>query len=621
MIGSPARTCRWIAVVCGVAVLGAGAVPSSSRGIAAEISPWRSNQIAQQIGPPVKLAPILQPPSVERAPAPAPAPEPSPPATSGAQEQGRNAVRVEVDALTAIDRDSVGLLDESQGGFGVSLWQGTDRSLVERLMPGLTPVASSRFVRRLMIRLLLSRATAPKGNSNGQGLLALRVDRLAAAGDMKSAVGLLRVSPGGSDNEILARTEIEGLFFQNDNAGACAKLRGQISRHKGLYWQQANAFCLALSGENAKSAMIADILRERETDVGPEFFMLVDALAGDKGVLVESLKEPNGLQLSMMRAANLKLPGDIIQSRQPAVLRAVALSPNAEFETRLEAAERAMMIGALSPGELGEIYRAAQFTPEQLADPLAAATNISAPMARALLLRDAEARRQPTATAEALRRAWESARERGGRDILLRASLPVLRSIDPAPELMWFAKDAAAGLFLAGEIERAMAWYALARQQSSANDEARAAIVALWPLVMLVDGGADEWNPESLDAWLNMIQSKSGDVARSTALTIFSLFESLGRPIEPERWAKLVDAAPSINADIPDAALRFALRNASDSKRVGETVLMSLLALGDKAIAGMNPMTVTTVITALRRVGLDTEARALALEVAVGAGL
>lgn len=622
MIGSLGKTYRRVVVVCGWTLLSAGMVSASSPILAAEIGTWRSVQIAQ-VGPPVKLAPIAPGSSGPSASDPISDPNSTSESDpiSGDQERPGTGTRVEVDSLSAVDSDSVGLLDESQGGFGVNLWEGTDRALVERLLPGLPPVVRSRFERDLMVRLLLSRATAPKGKSNGKGLLALRIERLSALGDMKSAVGLLRVSLGGVENEQLARAEIEGLFFQNDNSGACAKVRGLIGRHKGLYWQQANAFCLALAGEHAKSAMIADVLRERETDVGPEFFALVDALAGDKGARVESLNKPNGLHISMMRAANLKLPADIVQSHRPAVLRAVALSPNAALEIRLDAAERAMMIGALSPRELGELYRAVRFAPKQLDIPVAAAAKIWGPMGRALLLRDAESRRQPTATAEALRQIWELGREKGGRDILLRASLPVLRSIDPAPELVWFAKDAASGLFLAGEIERAMAWYALAEQQSDANVEAKAATIALWPLVMLVDHDTDKWDMERLNAWWDLLKSNSVDVAKSRALMMFSLFESLGRSISPEMWASLVGVTPVVNGDTPDAAMRFALRHASESKRVGETVLMSLLTLGDKSIADANPLTITTVITALRRVGLEAEARALALEAAIGAGL
>ncbi len=617
MTGFPVKS-QWRAVARRAAPLLAAAVlawPVATFG-ADGGGGWRT----VQLGPPIKLAPPTSSgptssgESSER-------PDQETPADANA-ETGRSGVRVEVDSLSAVDRDSVGLLDESQGGFGVNLWEGSDRAMVERLLPGLPGATSSRLVRSLLVRLLLSRATAPKGDSGGQSLLALRVERLFAAGDVKSAVGLLRVSPPDSGDERLARAEVEGLFFVNDNPGACGKVRSLIRRHKGRYWQQANAFCLALAGEHAKSAMIADILREREADIDPAFFILVDALSGDKEARVESLPDPQGLQLSMMRAANIVLPGDIVNSLRPAVLRAVATSPNAQLKTRLEAAERAMMMGAFAPRQLAELYAAVQFTSDQLANPLAAATAIWGPLGRALLLRNAESREQPTARAEALRQAWGLSREMGGDEILVRASLPVLTTIEPATELVWFAKSAAAALFAAGETERAMAWYAQARQEADSSDEARTAAMALWPLVVLADdSGSVEWSAEHLSAWRDTLKDESDDIARSRTMTLYSLFESLDHPVGAELWSELVGSAGPARTQIPDAALRYALRHASEARRLGETVLFSLLALGENGGAGSDPLTVSTVIATLRRVGLEKEARALALEAAIGAGL
>lgn len=611
MTSFPVRS-PWRAVTrCSGPLLAAAVVAWPVATLGAESAGWRT----VQIGPPVKLGP---PSSSGEASS---RPEYEIPSDDN-PEVGNTGVRVEVDSLLAVDRDSVGLLDESQGGFGVNLWEGTDRATVERLLPKLPGATSSRFVRSLLVRLLLSRATAPKGKTGGQSLLALRVDRLLAAGDVKSAVGLLRVSPPDSGDERLARAEVEGLFFVNDNPGACGKVRSLIRRHKGQYWQQANAFCLALAGEHAKSAMIADILREREADVGPAFFSLVDALSGDKSASVESLPDPQGLQLSMMRAANIILPGDIVNSRRPAVLHAVATSPNADLKTRIEAAERALMMGAFTPRQLAELYAAVQFTSDQLANPLAAAAKIWGPLGRALLLRNAESREQPTARAEALRQAWGLSREKGGHEILVRASLPVLTTIEPATELVWFAKSAAAALFSAGETERAMAWYAQARQEAESSDEARIAAMALWPLVVLADdGNSVDWSPEQLDAWWGTLKNEAEDVARSRAMTLYSLFESLDRPVGAERWSALVGSAGPASTEIPDAALRYALRHASEAKKLGETVLFALLALGEKGGVGSDPLTVSTVIVTLRRVGLEKEARALALESAIGAGL
>jgi hypothetical protein len=50
-------------------------------------------------------------------------------------------------------------------------------------------------------------------------------------------------------------------------------------------------------------------------------------------------------------------------------------------------------------------------------------------------------------------------------------------------------------------------------------------------------------------------------------------------------------------------------------------VLLSLYALGDAGPGGANPIMLSRAISALRQVGLDSEARALALEAAIAAGV
>ena len=57
------------------------------------------------------------------------------------------------------------------------------------------------------------------------------------------------------------------------------------------------------------------------------------------------------------------------------------------------------------------------------------------------------------------------------------------------------------------------------------------------------------------------------------------------------------------------------------SKRVGETVLLSLLAIGDVGPAKIEVGVLSTVLKALSSVGLRADARALALEAALTNGL
>ena len=56
-------------------------------------------------------------------------------------------------------------------------------------------------------------------------------------------------------------------------------------------------------------------------------------------------------------------------------------------------------------------------------------------------------------------------------------------------------------------------------------------------------------------------------------------------------------------------------------RRLGETVLLSLLALGESGPGDADPVVLSRVLSSLRNIGLEAEARALAVEAALAAGL
>ncbi len=621
-----------------VAAISLSIVVASSAGDRARAQLPAGNSVRTgQLGPPVRLAPPTRLERIERpaskpapaTPSDAPAPETLPttdtlPETQARPGFGRTG-EIEVDTLATVDPDSVGLLDPSQGGFGVDLWKGTDKALVERLLPRLAAATPSRFSRELTLKLLLSRATAPRDAAGrkpgGRSLLTLRIERLLALADVESAVKLLRLAPAETAGEDHARVEIDSLFYQNDNPGACGKVRGFVRQYRGGYWQQANAFCLALAGDHARSSMVADILRERDSEIGPAFYTLVDALTGNEHAVVESLPDPGALNLAMMRAANRRLPDDVVATGRPDVLRAVALSPNADLDLRLDAAERAFAIGAVSASEMNELYGAVKFGPEHLTNPLTAAESAWGPRARALLLRAASGADQGTARAEILRRAWDMSREKGGHAIMLGATVPVVAAIEPAAELIWFATDAARALFAAGRTAEAMAWYALAERESHAGAEARTAADLLWPLAQIADGeDRIPWRPDGLAAWWSVTKQADGDGARPRALMVYSVLQALGEPVEPGAWTGLLGETTTTTATIPDAALWHALGRAAEQRQLGLTVLLALLALGENGAGGADPLIVTRTIEALRSIGLEREARGLALEAVSGMG-
>ncbi len=572
-----------------------------------------------RLGPPQELRPTGE--SADTPPT-TPVPLTAGPKTAGPVEPAPATLTpspIQVDTLRTIDPDTAGVLSEDEGGFGIAMWEGTGRALVDTLLPRLPVNATSSTMRDLMRRLLLSTAQVPQGESESGGLVALRVRLLAAMGDLGGVNELLNATPGRAGNERLVRIEADARFLANDNARACALAAGQIREQDSPYWQKAFIFCQALAGEKDKAALGVNLLREmgEEDEV---FFDLVEALAGGEAPTIESLPDPSPLHLAIARVAKAQLPADVISSNRPAVLRTIAVSPNAPVELRLEAAERAEAAGALAVDALRQLYTSVSFSDEELANPLSTVEAESGPLSRALLYRTSLVQTVPAAQAEAVARALSLAREGGRYASTVRVFMPVIKRIPPAAELLWFAPEAVRALLLDNDHETAMIWIGLLRASALFDNDAKAALTALSPVIRLAGSGEDEdWDPDGLTMWWEGVKEKAG--ARERAALLYSLFGALGEPVPAASWEALLDGPQRITVAMPSPALWYRLASAADNGRVGETVLLSLLALGEGGPSQADPVILRRVLASLRGSGLEAEARALAVEAAVAAGL
>ena len=405
----------------------------------------------------------------------------------------------------------------------------------------------------------------------------------------------------------------------NDNARACALAASQIGRHPTPYWQKAFIFCQAMAGEHDKASLGVALLRETG-DVDSAFFVFIDALDGGVPATIDSLPRPTPLHLTMARAAKARLPADIIGTDRPGVLRTIAISPNAAVELRLDAAERAEAVGALAVDTLRQLYTGITFSDQALANPLSKAEAESGPLSRALLYRTALIQTVPTAQAEAASRALALAREGGRYASTARIFLPVLQGIHPSAELMWFAPEAVRALLVGGDLEALKAWLGFLRGNALFDEDARKLLTEVRPLVHLA-GAADNdtWSDDHLREWWD--GRDGGDEARRQAALLFTLFESLGETVSEDLWAALLDGPQRVTVAMPRAALWQRLPAATEAGRVGETVLLALLALGDGGPAAAHPIIMRRVLFSLRNVGFEVEARAMAVEAMLAVGL
>ncbi len=602
-------------LVVGGAVLAAAALAQTG-----EVGPPRQlipEPQAIEVGPPPKAVPPT-PPQPPAEPPRAPTPTPTPASLTPEGDQGG----IQIERLQSLDPSSVGVLDEDQGGLGIDMWAGTRRALVERLLPRLPAGTRSRAMRRLMRALLLSSAKVPDGEPTVPSLLGLRVERLAAAGDMEAVRKLINLAPNNLDDARLARAEVAGRLLAGDNSGACDRTQVMVRVDEDPYWLKAMAFCKALNGEHAAAQVGMSLLREQGSDDDRVFFTLIEALAGDERAVIDSLIAPTALHLAMLRAARRSIPADAVEGANAAILRVIATSPNADLQVRLTAAERAEAAGTLSARALAQIYASIAFSPEEMSNALSLAESDHGPGSRALLYQVAAIETVPTARAEALKKTWALASESGGFGTAARVGVDALLALEPSAELLWLAPDAGRALLAAGKFEAAAAWFQVAlRRASQADPEAGFAALSLWPLMVIVNPDlATRWTPEVLARWVAS-QRELPEALRQQRLSVmFSLLDGLDLMPDPVQWEALLEGPLTETTYMPSPALWRGLENAAAAGRVGETVLLALLALGDLGPGRADPLALRAVVAALSTVGLDDHARAIALEAALARG-
>jgi len=150
----------------------------------------------------------------------------------------------------------------------------------------------------------------------------------------------------------------------------------------------------------------------------------------------------------------------------------------------------------------------------------------------------------------------------------------------------------------------------------------------LFPLARLAGAVSDDdWAAGVLGAWQNsQRRTENGTVVNEDQVLmrsalLYNLLEALGDEVPDQQWEGLLSGPAQRTTVVPRPVFWRSLRNASAQARIGETVLLALTALGQAGPTQADPTLLRTVIESLRGVGLGDEARDLALEAAVAAGI
>jgi len=515
--------------------------------------------------------------------------------------------KIQVQELATVNPNESGLIDEQHGALGSGMWGGTSLGLIARGLPLLPNQPGWRSLRALELRLLESPASLPNGKQGGEPILALRAGKLAALGAPDAAAQLLSHMPSPQMNPTLRRLQVDSALLAGDTAGACAQ---EPALHAALpgdnYADEVQVLCQYIAGRNSEAALGVDVLRDQKLK-DPAFFAAADALSGLPPGKTDWINQASAVDVAMAILAKLPLPDSAVAGAAPSVLPVLAKAPALSPEAHLAAAERGVALGVLPADQLRQLYEGVAATSDGAA---AAAESGKTAKSRALLYKAALQQPVPSSRAELIQRALAA-------DPVTAPQVyaPMLADLPATPDLAGFAPWAVRALLAAGRVEAVKPWLGVLRAEGLISGGTAAA--ALKPIARLA-GLADPLTGPDLAAWRQARNEAPAEATKRTLL-LLCLTSALGDPAPEEDWLPLLDGPAIITGKVSRSALAVGLMQAAAAQRRGETALYALLALGEGRDA--EPAEFARLVASLNAAGLQADARALAVEIALAYGI
>ncbi len=562
----------------------------------------------------------------------------------------RKTTGIQIDGLTRIDSDSLGALREQDGGLGSDMWQGMTRTQAVELIKNLPSNTGSKTLRKLKTRLLLSRAKAPIALvDDAPSLLSARAQALMSMGDIENAELLLSVSPSQGRPEGLDAVDASIQLLNFDNARACGLTRNNQQRASEDFWQKMLIYCDALDGKADSVSLGISLLRETSGD-DPAMGLLSNSVLTGTPITLETIAKPNAFHLALSRAAKSELPADVVATDDPMVIYGATKAPNLALGIRIEAAEKGVAAGIVDPRSLRRLYTQVNYADADLDNALSRAAEIGGQAARALLYQAAAKQNIPVARGEIIVSAIQTAREDDRYGPVIEVFKPLIDRIPPSPEMAWFALTAVRGYLTLGDRVGTEKWMALLRASATVNPDAQLALDRVRPLAWVLGVGAERVNLDvMLAAWRQSIQERPELVPTQALMNAIVL--ALGAELPKSAWdGSMTKAGGSVNMppasewlQFRDVMLRWntmiktdadrrrslalasgvVLASANDAQTLGvaEPVIRTLNVMGDIDRGPRSTHVIYEAISALRQIGLINDARQLAVETLISAGL
>ena len=444
--------------------------------------------------------------------------------------------------------------------------------------------------------------------------IALRSQVLYRAGRIAEADALTRgpAQPQG----IIAMLGARHALAAGDRDRACRlakqalQARGGLPKPVRLEGLAVQGYCGAAQG-NVQAASLAAALAREEGGASGETFAALEAVALGEMPQLAAMKRIGVLDWRLAELAGLTDPAALPLDRAEPALLAVLANDNAVAPpARLAAGERAVRANIIDAAALAGIYRRQSFSGAELAS--AQSARLEPPARRALLLRAAEAERTPVKRTRLVRAALDDARRAGLYMPMAAALDDAVKDVQPVAEIGWFAETAVEVMLAAGRFDRARRWAEVAGQPGMAADGMAGALSHWLALIDIADPAQRARRGDSLASVEDV--ALRGRFTSEGLHQLASVLDALDYHVPVRLWELASRAPQPTTGHLPPSGVLSDLQIAARGKDPLAAVALVLRALGPEGPEGAHLIALGDSIRALRRAGLEREARAVAFE-------
>ena len=554
--------------------------------------------------------------------------------------------------LAGLDPSGLAILAPPMG-YEPDFWGQMGRQTIEAKLTSLaTPSVSPTMVRAAK-KLALSGVAlaAPLDGAEIDRFVATRLRLLKAHGDDEGYQSLLAQLPKDRDWSALAREIADGHLIAGRIEDACAVAAVERSDDNDPFWLRMATFCRAVASDRVGVDFQLGILEE-VGPVQPTFYQLIDQ------ILVESEQIPGAviptavalnaslrvdvLEATMARLAKVQVPLLDTVEVNPLAVRLMLALPAVADEAKVALIGDGMHSGWLS-SDVFAVYLAnldpaivsamtAQAALAAAEESVADEDILSATDAPGTAMPDDPSFITDVALAfEASQGADASARSAAlstlwGRAVRLNRLVqiaPALAALAGGPDASVLADSARLlrGELLAGNgTGSTNRFVAMRAGRAGDNPAADEALAASWPLLRVA--GLASAPDVTLGRLVTWWQRQSDDDRFERAALLFTMMEALGDHIPDQAWA-WVEAGPAVTSTavaggtVSPAHWRRLLLLAAEGRAADALVLAYRITKSGAvpiAFAG-------SLVGTLRDLGLEAEARGMALEILIGRGL